>query len=208
MTSYYLWREDAEEGPYTAPELWARFEAGQLAEFEPVRIGRHGEWLQIADVIERLDREAHPVEVVIPPRPLTQSTTPPLPRCVPAPVRAARPASRDLPVPVVVIAFGTLFFCIILFGNYAMKNPGDSSTTGPKNRDAYHTAQDFVRSQFPGADSFSEYNGSVIKTSGNRYQVAMYVDGRNAFGGPIRKRVVVEMDLIGNRWHHVRTIQD
>lgn len=208
MTTYYLWREDAEQGPYTAAEVWSRYVASEITAVVPVRIGKHGEWLQIADVLERLDREAHPVEVAIPPRPLTQSATRPLPRCVPAPVRIERPASRDLPVPVVVIAFGVLFFCIMLFGNYVMKNPGDSSTTGPQNLDAYHTAQEFVRSQFPGADTFSEFNGSVVNTSGNRYQVAMYVDGRNAFGGPIRKRVVVEMDLIGDRWHHVRTIQD
>lgn len=209
MQRYYLWREDAEKGPFSATDLWELRRAGELPDVLLVRVDGSSQWLQIGEIKERLAREANIDLIRIPPRPLAQRM-PELPPVVatPIPARAAekKPGACAWGCTIMLLLIG-LFFLIPAIDTVI--HPGEAIEREQKSNhfDAYYTAQGFVKQQFPGADSFSDFKQSVVKQSGNVYQVAMTVEGRNTFGGPIRKSVVVEMELSGGTWRHIRTHQ-
>lgn len=77
---------------------------------------------------------------------------------------------------------------------------GVSSESRASSYDAHSAAEDFVKRSFPGADKISSMGDSVVQQDGDTYLVGVVVDGKNAFGGPIRKMVGVEMEKVGDKW--------
>jgi hypothetical protein len=210
MQRYFIWRADSEQGPFTGGELWALRQVGSLPDVLPVREEDSDRWLQVSDIKHRLQPPVNADVLPIPARPISQQAQPPTMASPPHRRAAHQPIkrSKDLSPMTVLVVFTVFAAGLLWFNQYVMTHtgPGDSGRSG-ESFDAYYTAQGFVKEQFPGADSFSEFNQSVVRQSGNTYQVAMTVDGRNAFGGPVRKSFVVEMELSGGVWRHKGTHQ-
>jgi hypothetical protein len=67
--------------------------------------------------------------------------------------------------------------------------------------DAHYAATEFARARFPGAKEFSEYRRSKMEKLGDgHYVVGIVGDGLNAFGGPARSIIAVEVKLDGGKW--------
>jgi hypothetical protein len=119
-----------------------------------------------------------------------------------------RPARKEtsLFVKVVAVCFG-LMGIVLLIGAIGVAFEGPAGVTrreaAGQNFDAYYTAEQFVLKQIPGARKVSEFAESVVDVEGNTYRVAMNVDGLNAFGGPVRQALIVEMTLDGGTWRLV-----
>jgi hypothetical protein len=75
------------------------------------------------------------------------------------------------------------------------------------SREAYGYAKDFIKQHYPGAQKFGSFSESIVTRNGSTYDVAIKVDGLNAFGGPIRNTVGVEMEYTGSSWRLIRIDQ-
>lgn len=96
-----------------------------------------------------------------------------------------------MPIWLICVIAAALFLFIPLIWRGANSTP----SAGNLDFDAYYTAQDFVRRTYPGAQTFSSFEESVITSYGDTYNVGMRVRGLNAFGGPIENLVGVQMEL-------------
>ncbi len=90
MQRYFIWRADAEQGPFTAAELWALRQVGSLPDVLPVREEDSDQWLQVSDIKHRLHSPVSVDHIRIPPRPIDYSAMPPAP--LPTPATPAAPA--------------------------------------------------------------------------------------------------------------------
>lgn len=76
---------------------------------------------------------------------------------------------------------------------------GEGSSSDPK-ADAFYTAKEFIRQQYPGAKEFGDESEAVIQLNGNSAFVAVPVKGVNVFNAPVKNVVGVEMERAGTKW--------
>jgi hypothetical protein len=72
---------------------------------------------------------------------------------------------------------------------------------------AAFAAQDYIKETIPGAEEV-DWTAGTIRRSEDRVIVRMPVDGKNAFGGPVRKIVTVTMEPVGDDYRLVGVTQD
>lgn len=104
------------------------------------------------------------------------------------------------------LAIMGLIFVIAIFGALSGNNGGGGAAMNSNSQysDAHYTAEQFVMRQIPGAKKVSSLRESVFDVAGNKYMVGMNVDGLNAFGGPVRQALIVEMQLDGGTWRLIK----
>jgi hypothetical protein len=95
-----------------------------------------------------------------------------------------------------------ILFCLISGIAYFAETPGERDAREARSEEssAYGAAERFIKAQFPGAKSVSPESESVIDRKGGNYVVTVNVDGLNAFGGPVRNAIRVELRKNGESW--------
>ncbi len=58
---------------------------------------------------------------------------------------------------------------------------------------AYTEACRFIKASLPGAQKISEYRDASFDVNSSHFVVSVVVDGLNAFGGPVRNKIAVEL---------------
>ena len=182
-TDYYILVGEETQGPFTIEQLEQMLRNGEISAETRVAADGWDEWTTVALLV--------PTRFVDPPRLQPVSNH-------------AKPMSATK-----VLGLGCLFsFAILLLvsGIATTCNPG-RQIQREESWDAYYTAEQFVKQTYPGADKISAYRDSVVQQDGSDYVVAVMVDGRNAFGGPVRKVVGVVMEKDGGTWRLKRIEQ-
>lgn len=94
-------------------------------------------------------------------------------------------SDRPLWVKIMAVAGGlALLLCVAAVARFKPE---------PSNLGAYTAAADFVRQKYPGAKDISAPSQSAIEVTDDSTLVQLTVDGLNAFGGPVRSTMVVEL---------------
>lgn len=101
-----------------------------------------------------------------------------------------------------------LLFLIGAIG-FGLQTPAERAQSKQRStdQDAHRTAEQFIMRQYPGAQRVSAFRDSSVEHDGTRYRVAVEVNGLNAFGGPVRNAMIVEMDTMGGSWQLVQIHQ-
>lgn len=111
---------------------------------------------------------------------------------------------RSSPLAVGCACLAGLFGLFLLIPMIAMLFESPQATGAREvdstKQQAHYAAEQFIRKAMPGAKTVASYRESVVEQEGSVYRVAAQVDGVNAFGGPLRKIVGVEMELSGGKW--------
>lgn len=199
---YYLVLDDKPQGPFTIDQLRSMAWAGKITVKTLFCQEGWENWEELSLISETMfPQKQTPLGI---PLPLTPNPTPisshPLATVhnSPALTTANKPKTAGQ-----IFAIGCLgvfiFFMGIIF-LAALSNRGKTDPLYSQKFDAYYTAVEFIKKQFPGAESFSDYRESVIEPDGAVYRVAVRVTGKNAFGGPVRNDFVVELLQSGDKW--------
>lgn len=109
--------------------------------------------------------------------------------------RVASPGTPKWKIGLAMLAGG--FGLFMLIPALALAWQGPKGLAGMEASEAHVMAVEFIERSYPGARSFGE---PVVKREGNTFYVAVEVDGLNAFGGPVRNTMGVEMELVGSSW--------
>jgi len=130
----------------------------------------------------------------------------PRPHTPPRQIQPPRKQPGPLAVGCAVIAGGIGLLLLVGAIGVALQSPQERQQSEQRNMDsdAHYTAEQFIKKQYPGAKSVSGFRDSVVEHEGNVYRVAVNVDGLNAFGGPVRNAMIVEMELNGGTWRLIQ----
>lgn len=107
-----------------------------------------------------------------------------------------RKSAIQLAVVLIVAAIG----CVWMYNSMMSEARSGKLNMDSMDEDAHYTAEQFIKKQTAGAREVSSYRDSVVTHDGSTYYVACHVDGLNAFGGPVRQALIVEMKLDGGTW--------
>lgn len=196
MKGLFVSVSDETKGPYSLKQIKAMYESGQLT-MDTLCCHEGAErWRPLVELereIFKSDQKAAP---------------PPIPTRTPA-ARAIQFAQRQINEEknnskrnvwiAIVLSAGVVLFLIL-----AAAGGGPVTDFDSKKQDAHYTAEQFIKQQIVGAKTVSDYRDSVVTSEGNTYYVAVNVDGLNAFGGPVRQALIVEMTLDGDKWRLVK----
>lgn len=69
-----------------------------------------------------------------------------------------------------------------------------------QKQQAFFAAEQFIKQRLPGAQKIAGFREAIVEQEGSTFRVAVQVDGLNAFGGPVRNVVGVEMELVGDKF--------
>lgn len=189
MNSYsdlvLLWLDGVETGPFTTSDVWLMVNDGKVPRTVLAReFSSSGNWVPFCELA--LGARAFAVEPPILTGPGAGQNR----------RRSGSPSGFGMAL-FAVLAFLTL---ILAFGRLAQA-PREWPEASP--RKAYRAAVEFVNSRLPGAQKFSSFDQAQISRDGSTWFVGFIVDGVNAFGGPVRRPVVVQMNCDGSEFSFV-----
>lgn len=203
---YFVLRADEgskEQGPMSVREIRARVSSGTLNRTDWYARSGMAEWKLVFELLEA----AQQVETPPPPLPpvLPQPDAPPV---IPPVRNPWGDYKREQPNwGKRFIAFGGIVAgLLIVIVMLVLMSDGRFNEWWIES-EASRNAQSCILAAYPGAEKMNQV-GNVNRIYGNTYGVRFVVDGKNAFGGPVRKLITVTMELNGRSWSLKELKQD
>jgi hypothetical protein len=189
--TYYLLVQDKEEGPFSLSDLREMMVERLSPETLFARDGMT-DWKPLKTLFPADDPKS-PTKKIITPLPdfVLSGEAPPEPK---------RTGPLALGCAVIAGIVGAVFLFAAIAQIFESPASRQARNQDDTKFDAYYTATVFIKKTYPGAQNISSYSDSIVEPDGGTYRVAVTVDGLNAFGGPIRKMVGVEMHREGTQW--------
>jgi GYF domain 2 len=194
----FIFHDGQQFGPYSLEEVRAQVVSGGLQPTDLAWFDGAADWMPL-NALPGLVLPKRP-----PPPPPRRATPPPPPAPMPSSVAGASPGQaiqakqNSSPVAAGCGCLVVGFLLICLFGLIPQSPEKEAESV---RFDAYYTASEFAKKQYPGIKTIAPYKEAIVEQHGNTYIVAFHVDGVNAFNAPIKRRVGVELELRGTTWH-------
>jgi hypothetical protein len=200
---YFVLRADEggkEQGPMSVREIRARVSSGILKRTDWYARSGMAEWKLIFELLEAAQ------QVQTPPPVLPQPDAPPM---IPPVRNPWGEYTRKQPnwgkrfIALGCIVAGLVMVVVMLV----------FMSDGPFNEwwiesEASRNAQNCILAAYPGAEKMNQVGDVSRSNFGNTYDIRFVVDGKNAFGGPVRKLITVTMELNGRSWSLKELKQD
>lgn len=204
---YYLLIKDETQGPFTLHQVRAMWNAGTLTGVTFFTRPGMTEWKPLLDMQNELESQASPTSPSQPavhgnPPSASQSSTAQSPNGVKS-AQAGQPAvSGQTPTTNewVMALLGTVFAAVLFLTLIALSRPAPSGRDSNSTRSAYEAACSIIWQEYPGAKGVSSIENTPVHRIGAAYHFEIMVDGLNAFGGPVRNLVLVEVEYQDGRW--------
>lgn len=185
----YLWMDGAEAGPFEERDVRERVVRGTLNSWTLARGEQSASdsWLAVRELLTQRD-QGDRVEDILARRGRYAFENP-------TPDRVDRAAK------IIVGAFAAAVAVLWMVSQFTSSAVG--ALREPTRRDAYRSAREFAMNRLPGAREVAHESQAIVERDGANWYVAFVVDGLNAFGGPVRRNVVVQMRCDGSDFSFV-----
>jgi hypothetical protein len=180
---YCILLEGKQQGPYTLHQIRSMWDAGLLTVATQYQANEGGGWKPLSDMLQEIE-------------PALKK-----PQSLPKVYNTIKPERND-GVAFAAIAFVLTVVTVIIFAVNMQQGSPDGQAKNLQSK-AYWAATKFIKENYPGAREFSSFSDSAVKNDGDNYSVAIKVDGLNAFGGPVRQVIGVQMEYTGDQWRLV-----